>query len=115
MGENDIKRADRDVALSIAITLVLAAYRLLISFSLRIDAMVGHHLVDGLMNALFFWLLFMLWLAYRRWRKVSCSATSCNASSAASVPTSSSWSIVPATSNAALEPSSRCSATNPRS
>ena len=70
MGENDIKRADRDVALSVAITLVLAAYRLLISFSLRIDAMVGHHLVDGLMNALFFWLLFMLWLAYRRWRKV---------------------------------------------
>jgi PAS domain S-box-containing protein len=70
MGENDIKRADRDVALSVAITLVLAAYRLLISFSGRLDAMVGHHLVEWLMNALFFWLLFMLWLAYRRWRKV---------------------------------------------
>jgi two-component system cell cycle sensor histidine kinase/response regulator CckA len=70
MGENDIKRADRDVALSVAITLVLAAYRLLISFSGRLDAMVGHNLVEWLMNALFFWLLFMLWLAYRRWRKV---------------------------------------------
>jgi len=63
----------RNVWLTVVIMLVLAAYRFAVHMQDTIQLHFPVHarvsVADWLINALFFWLLILLWIAYRRWRR----------------------------------------------
>jgi len=65
-------KASIDVWVAIAITMVLAAYRLVTEMSLPLNlyfsAYSEFRVGTIMMNVLFFWLLALLWIAYRRWQ-----------------------------------------------
>ncbi len=68
----DNQRESVHLWIAISITLVLSAYRLTSSLMSELEeffvAYTELPVADVLTNVLFFWLLALLWIAYRRWR-----------------------------------------------
>ena len=66
------KREKTNVWMAIDITLAVAAVRLFPSVNKGLEdlghALTGAPVVEWGMNILFFWLLGLLWFAYREWR-----------------------------------------------
>lgn len=67
IGTDIHKRETRDLWVAIAIALSLGVYHLLFNIISFIQY-ISYQYYQGLSNLLFFWILALLWVAYRRWR-----------------------------------------------
>jgi two-component system cell cycle sensor histidine kinase/response regulator CckA len=68
----DAKRESLHLWIAISIMLVLSAYRLSSALASQLEAFFRAYtelpVAESLSNVLFFWLLLLLWVAYRRWK-----------------------------------------------
>ncbi len=68
----DAKKETIHLWISVSIVLVLSAYRLSATLVSQLEKMFRAHtelpVAEALSNILFFWLLLLLWIAYRRWK-----------------------------------------------
>ena len=67
IGPDILKREKRDLWLAIAITLSLGVYHLLFNI-ISFLQYISYQYYQSMSNLLFFWILALLWVAYRRWR-----------------------------------------------
>ena len=68
MIETDIqKREMRDLWLAIVVALVLGIYHLLFNIISSVQY-ISYQYANWVNNLMFFWVLALLWITYRRWR-----------------------------------------------